>query len=55
MPEILYPSDELIACVKPAGVLSEASLDGQDIVSLLEGVTGGKIYPLHRLDRPVGE
>lgn len=54
MPEILYQSDELIACVKPAGVLSEASLDGQDIVSLLEGVTGGKVYPLHRLDRPVG-
>lgn len=52
--EILYISDELIACVKPAGVLSEKSADGQDIISLLEEQVSGKIYPLHRLDRPVG-
>ncbi len=53
MPEILFESEELTACVKPAGMLSEKSADGQDIVSVLEEDLG-KIYPLHRLDRPVG-
>ena len=51
---VLFSDDELIACIKPAGVASELTPDGRDMVSLLREMTGGDIFPLHRLDRPVG-
>ena len=53
--EILFEDRDLIVCVKPVGVLSQADSDGgESMISLLESHTGGEIYPLHRLDREVG-
>ncbi|MGM9618253.1 MAG: RluA family pseudouridine synthase [Oscillospiraceae bacterium] len=58
--DILYENRECIACVKPAGVLSQKGKPGErDMVSLLEarqrksGGLGG-VYLIHRLDREVG-
>lgn len=53
MIEILYEDSDMIACIKPVGVLSQA--DGQEsMISLLSAQCGGEIYPIHRLDRAVG-
>ena len=53
MIDILYQDHQLVVCVKPVGVLSQA--DGQeDMVYLLRHQLGGDIYALHRLDRNVG-
>lgn len=52
---ILLEDDSVLCCVKPAGILSQgANGAGPDLVHLLEMQTGGAIYPIHRLDRPVG-
>lgn len=52
MPRILYEDDNIIFCIKEAGLLSESG-EGS-VVTLLETHTGGSIYPVHRLDRGVG-
>lgn len=53
--EILFEDRDLIVCIKPVGVLSQAdSTGGESMISLLEAHTGGTVYPLHRLDREVG-
>lgn len=52
MPRILYENDNIIFCIKEAGLLSEAG-EGS-MVELLEAHTQGTIYPVHRLDRGVG-
>ncbi|MBQ7596527.1 MAG: RluA family pseudouridine synthase, partial [Clostridia bacterium] len=50
--EIIYEDNNIIAAIKPAGVLSQAG-DTADMITLLsEG--RGEIYPLHRLDKNVG-
>ena len=52
---ILFEDDSILCCVKPAGVLSQSASGGEpDLVRLLQAQTGGDIYPVHRLDRPVG-
>ncbi len=50
MIDILYQDNQLLFCVKPSGVTSEA--DG--MVKLLSEQLGCSIYPVHRLDKPVG-
>lgn len=53
MIEILFESQDFLACIKPVGVPSQC--DGaDDMVKLLCEQTGGKIYPVHRLDTAVG-
>jgi len=53
--EILFEDKSIIVCIKPSGVLSQADIKGSDnMITLLEEYTGGRIYPLHRLDREVG-
>lgn len=52
MPQILYEDKELIFCIKPVGVISEAGDGG--MVALLEKHTGATVFPVHRLDRGVG-
>ena len=55
MVEILKVSQELVVCVKPAGVLSQSGKPGEsNMVSMLSEQLGGEIYPVHRLDREVG-
>ncbi len=43
--EILYANNDLVVCLKPVGMDSE-----HDVPQAL----GGKIYPIHRLDKNVG-
>ena len=51
--ELLYQDDQLLVCVKPAGVLSEDR--GEDSApALLRAQCGGYIGVVHRLDRVVG-
>lgn len=47
---ILRQDEELIVCVKPAGLLSERG----GLPELLEEQCGGAVFPVHRLDRDVG-
>lgn len=52
MIEILYADEQIVACIKPAGVLSQS--DGEEgMEALLRQQLGGEIYPVHRLDQPV--
>lgn len=48
--QILFEDSHIIVCVKPRGVLCEASAREENMPALL----GGSIYPVHRLDRNVG-
>ena len=49
---VLFEDNNIIAAVKPAGVLSQAG-NTADMISLLGGGRR-EIYPLHRLDKNVG-
>ena len=48
---ILYQDPHLLLCEKPVGLLSEGE-DG--LPGRLSALTGGPVYPVHRLDRGVG-
>lgn len=53
--KLLFEDNEIIVCIKPVGLLSQAdSGGGKSMISLLEEHTGGTVFPLHRLDREVG-
>lgn len=59
MPEILFEDKFIIVCIKPAGVSSEQSDDGNDMVSVLSDYRADKdeddyIGVIHRLDKAVG-
>lgn len=55
MIEILYQDAQLVVCIKPAGLLSQADASNQSsLLSELSAQLGGTMYPVHRLDRPVG-
>lgn len=50
--EWIYEGPDFVACVKPAGLLSQRGKSGQrSIIPILEAQLGGTIYPVHRLDR----
>lgn len=53
MPEILYQDAQLTVCIKPAGAASEGDAP-QAMPSLLRAQLGCAVYPVHRLDQPVG-
>lgn len=48
--EILFEDQYVVVAVKPCGVLSEAHASEENMPTLL----GGKVFPVHRLDRNVG-
>lgn len=51
---ILYEDPEIVVCLKPAGVLSQAGKAGQEsMLSLLGAQLGGEFFPVHRLDKEV--
>lgn len=53
--KILFEDSEIIVCVKPCGILSQADSKGsKSMVTLLEEHCGSAVFPLHRLDREVG-
>ena len=48
--KILYKTEQLIVCEKPAGIMSEEG----GLPNRLREQLGGEIYCVHRLDKPVG-
>ena len=47
--ELLYSDREVVVCVKPVGLDSEA-----EVPAALKAELGGEIFPIHRLDKNVG-
>ena len=47
---ILHCDERVIVCIKPAGLLSERG----GLPELLEAQCGGRVWPVHRLDKEVG-
>lgn len=53
--KILYQDTEIAVIEKPVGVLSQRDAKGEDgLVEILARQIGKTVYPVHRLDRPVG-
>ena len=53
--KILYQDENIIFCVKPAGVLSQSDEKGRaNMPAMLSEICGCDIYPIHRLDLEVG-
>lgn len=48
--DILFEDKDVTVIVKPAGTASQRSPDGNDCVTALQAMTGGEIFPVHRLD-----
>lgn len=52
--EILFEDNDIIVCIKPCGVLSQADTAGREnMITFLQQHTNSEIYPLHRLDKEV--
>ena len=52
--EILYEDQNIIFCVKPAGVLSQSDEKGRpNMPAMLAEICGCQAYPVHRLDLEV--
>lgn len=49
--QILFEDEHLIVAYKPYGVLSEHDDKKPNMPLILKEMTGGEIYPVHRLDR----
>lgn len=54
--EILFQDKNIAVCFKPAGIISQSTDGGSDMISLLNEVfekngEDAKAYPVHRLDR----
>lgn len=54
MVKILFEDEHIIICEKQVGMLSEDSASDESLPNILKKLTGGEIYTLHRLDKPVG-
>ena len=50
--ELLYQDSQIVLCVKPAGLSSEAGAGS--LPEFLEDQLGRPVFPVHRLDRNVG-
>lgn len=50
MIEILYQDNDIIVCIKPAGLLSEGESE-DSLLTVLAAQCGGQVFPVHRLDR----
>lgn len=51
---IIYEDKELVVCIKPKGVLSQAGKEGQkSMIDILSVECGCEVYPVHRLDKEV--
>ena len=55
MIKLIYRNKEFIVIEKPYGVLSQRDAKGEDgLVEMLSAQLDTTVYPVHRLDRPVG-
>ena len=50
MIDILHIDNDIIVCIKPAGLLSEGE-GPESLLTVLAEQCGGQVYPVHRLDR----
>ena len=50
MIDIIHIDNDVIVCLKPAGLLSEGE-GPESLLTLLAEQCGGQVYPVHRLDR----
>ena len=50
MIDILHIDNDVIVCIKPAGLLSEGE-GPESLLTVLAQQCGGQVYPIHRLDR----
>ena len=50
MINILHQDNDIVVCLKPAGLLSEGE-GPESLLTLLAEQCGGQIFPVHRLDR----
>ena len=50
MIDILYQDNDIIVCLKPAGLLSEGE-GPESLLTVLADQCGGAMFPVHRLDR----
>lgn len=51
----VYKDSDVTVCIKPAGVLSQSDLSNEKgLTEILSEQYGKPVYPVHRLDRPVG-
>jgi RluA family pseudouridine synthase len=48
---VLYETEDYIAVAKPEGVVSVAAAGERGLADLISPHYGGKLYPVHRLDR----
>lgn len=53
MIELLYQDPALLVCIKPVGVAAQGE-EASALPSLLSTQLGQPVYPVHRLDQPVG-
>lgn len=55
MVKVIYKNKDFVIVEKPCGMLSQKDVNGENgLVEILAEQLGGEIYPVHRLDRPVG-
>ncbi len=53
--QIVYADGDLTVVIKPSGTLSQRDVNGENgLVEILSEQLGKTVYPVHRLDRPVG-
>ena len=52
--DVLFEDKNLIVAIKERGLLSEENEMKPNMVTALKEITGGEIYPVHRLDKDVG-
>ena len=53
--KFLYQDSEIVVIEKPPGLLSQKDVKGENgLVEILTEQLGKTVYPVHRLDRPVG-
>ena len=53
--EIIFQDSDIIVAIKPPQILSQGDEKGREnAVDILKEMTGGEVYPVHRLDKGVG-
>lgn len=53
--KIVYIDEDIIVCIKPYGLLSQADNKGNsNAVDILKEMTNSSVYPVHRLDKTTG-
>ena len=50
--EIIFEDSDIVVAIKPPQILSQGDEKGREnAVDILKEITGGDIFPVHRLDK----